>query len=111
MTIQADVLSNKLSPVSGVWLYDLHVGSTALLFAHAGDTPGWPHFAGASERDEQITTSGGLAAQCRSLRDARECLITLGDRSPRKLHVWYEKLDAAMAKRADAIIASVSAAE
>lgn len=108
MTIQADVLSNTVNPVVGVTLYDLHIGSTALLFVFAGDAPRWPHFAAASERDERITTAGGLSAQCRNLRDARECLITLGDESPQKLHVWYSKLNAAMAKRADAIIDSVS---
>jgi hypothetical protein len=108
MTIQADVLSNTIKPAPGVSLYDFHVGSTPILFAYAGDTPGWPHFAGAPEHADDSTLSTGLSARCHSIGNARECLIALGDKSPQKLHVWYEKLDGAMAKRADAIIDSVS---
>ena len=111
LTIQEDVLSNTVKPAPGVALYDFHVGSTPLLFAYAGDAPGWPHFPGAPEHDENITTSAGLHAHCRNVGEARECLIDLGDKTPQKLHLWYEKLDAAMAKRADAIIDSVSTSQ
>jgi hypothetical protein len=111
MTIQADVLSNTIKPTPGVALYDFHIGSTPLLFAYAGDQPGWPHFAGVPERDENITTSSGLHAHCRTLGGAHECLIELGDKTPQKLHVWYDKLDAPLAKRAEAIIDSVSTSQ
>ena len=77
---------------------------------YAGDTPGYPHFSGAPEREAQLSLASGLSGQCRVMSHARECLIALGDASPKKLHVWYEKLDAAMAARADAIIDSVALA-
>lgn len=111
LTIRKDVLFNEISPIPGVTLYDFHIGSQPLLFAYAGDKPGFPHFGGAPEHEEVLETRSGLSGTCRDVGEGHECLITLGDDSPKKLHVWYEKLDPGMRKTADRIIASARRAQ
>jgi hypothetical protein len=106
LTIRKDVLYNAISPTPGVTLYDFHIGSQPLLFAYAGDKPGYPHFAGAPEREEALETSTGLSGTCRETSGNRECLIKLGDDSPKQLHVWYEKLDPGQRATANHIIQS-----
>jgi hypothetical protein len=106
LTIRKDVLYNAISPTPGVTLYDFHIGSQPLLFAYVGDKPGYPHFAGAPERERELELSSGLHATCRETSASRECLIALGDDSPKKLHVWHEKLEPRLRDTADSIIES-----
>lgn len=111
LTIRKDVLYNAISPAPGITLYDFHIGSQPLLFAYAGDKPGFPHFAGAPEHEAALETRGGLSGSCRDTADGHECLFRLGDDSPKQLHLWYERLDPGLRETADRIIASARRAQ
>jgi hypothetical protein len=113
--LRSEVLVNAASPGEGFRLYDFHVGSRPLLFAYVGNQPNAPHFKWPGEIVDTELKSG-LQGTCRlrreqaSSRVSRECLFTLGDEFPQKLHIWYEKLDDDSRQMADAIVESLATA-
>jgi hypothetical protein len=110
--LRKDVLSNAVSPEPGVTLYDFHVGSQQILFASVGDKPGYPRFGGAVLAEEDLHLPSGLTAHCREMKvergRSRECLITLSQRSPKKLHAFYAELEPKWASVADGIMLSIA---
>lgn len=111
-TVRKDVLHNAVTPEPGVTLYDLHIGSQPILFLYVGDRPGYPRYKQPPDREEDLQLPSGLSAHCRASHTAagraRECLITLGTRSPARLHAFYDALTPEWASVSDAIIQSLA---